>query len=201
MLVALISGAAGAYATARRDVPAALAGVAIAAALMPPLCAVGIAAALGNWVAAGGALLLFITNIVSIALAGVVVFWWVGVRPAHNSQDGQRPWQQRLVLLLLVVGLMALPLTLALVQITQAEVDKQAVQAALQAAWGTDETRELVDVEIDYNQDMLRIIATVRTADTLAPEEVARVQGLLDARLGRPTTLDVVLMQVVRAPG
>jgi uncharacterized membrane protein len=42
MGVALISGLAGAYAICREDVSSALPGVAIAAALVPPLAAVGI---------------------------------------------------------------------------------------------------------------------------------------------------------------
>ncbi|NIN68813.1 MAG: DUF389 domain-containing protein, partial [Anaerolineae bacterium] len=37
LLIALASGAAGAYAVSRKDVSAALPGVAIAAALVPPL--------------------------------------------------------------------------------------------------------------------------------------------------------------------
>ena len=46
--VALASGAAGAYALCRKDVSAGLAGVAIAAALVPPLATVGIGLALGR---------------------------------------------------------------------------------------------------------------------------------------------------------
>src|SRR5690606_3546905 len=60
-LVAFASGVVGAYATARKDIPAALAGVAIAAALMPPLCTVGLGLALGNQALASGSMLLFIT--------------------------------------------------------------------------------------------------------------------------------------------
>ena len=41
LCVALASGAAAAYALARKEVAAALPGVAIAAALVPPLCVVG----------------------------------------------------------------------------------------------------------------------------------------------------------------
>lgn len=46
--VALASGAAGAYALGRKEVAAALPGVAIAAALMPPVCTVGIGLAQGS---------------------------------------------------------------------------------------------------------------------------------------------------------
>ncbi|MGD8634643.1 MAG: amino acid permease, partial [Anaerolineales bacterium] len=48
LAVALASGAAGAYALAREDVAAALPGVAIAAALVPPLGVIGVGLALGD---------------------------------------------------------------------------------------------------------------------------------------------------------
>ena len=64
--VALASGAAGAYALCRKNVSAGLAGVAIAAALVPPLTTVGIGVALGRGDIAGGALLLLLTNLIAI---------------------------------------------------------------------------------------------------------------------------------------
>lgn len=48
-------------------------GVAIATALMPPLCTVGYGIAIGNWQYAGGALYLFSINAVFIALATFIV--------------------------------------------------------------------------------------------------------------------------------
>lgn len=79
--VALASGFIGAYATARKDIPAALAGVAIAAALMPPLCTVGLALGLGQLFLALGAATLFLLNIFCISLSALLVFLWLGMRP------------------------------------------------------------------------------------------------------------------------
>jgi uncharacterized hydrophobic protein (TIGR00271 family) len=81
LAVALASGMAGAYALAHKDVSAALPGVAISAALMPPLGAVGLGLSLGDAQVAGGAFLLFVTNIASISLAGAIVFMLLGIRP------------------------------------------------------------------------------------------------------------------------
>ncbi|MHB1319069.1 MAG: DUF389 domain-containing protein, partial [Anaerolineae bacterium] len=59
--VALISGAAAAYASAREDVASALPGVAIAVALAPPLATLGLLVTSGRWSLALGAFLLFLT--------------------------------------------------------------------------------------------------------------------------------------------
>ncbi len=79
LFVAFASGIAGAYATGRKGLNGAIPGVAIAAALVPPIATSGMAFAIGNWVLCGGALLLFLTNIVFIVLGTALVFWAIGI--------------------------------------------------------------------------------------------------------------------------
>ena len=85
--VAVAAGAAAAFAYTRPRVSSALAGIAIAVALVPPLCTVGIAVALGqegsaevglafDGLGARGPFLLFLTNIVGIVFAASLVFFW-----------------------------------------------------------------------------------------------------------------------------
>ncbi|MEM9800102.1 MAG: DUF389 domain-containing protein, partial [Planctomycetota bacterium] len=94
LAVALLSGAAAAYASARPDVAATMAGVAIAAALMPPLAVVGIAAAHESWNVSLGAALLLATNLVAIVLGASFAFRLVGVSVA-TSDRGIPPWARR----------------------------------------------------------------------------------------------------------
>jgi uncharacterized hydrophobic protein (TIGR00271 family) len=88
LLVAVISGIAGAYASAKEEVAKSLAGVAIAVALVPPLSVAGIGLGWGYWDMAGGALLLLITNLVGIALAASVTFLVMGFAPFHRARKG-----------------------------------------------------------------------------------------------------------------
>ncbi|MCO6510138.1 MAG: TIGR00341 family protein [Aridibacter famidurans] len=82
LVIALFSGAIGSIATCRqvRGVVTSIPGVAIAVALMPPLCVVGFGIGLigfnsevGLSTAAGGALL-FLTNLVAITFTAMIVF-------------------------------------------------------------------------------------------------------------------------------
>lgn len=86
LIVALVSGVAAAYALGRPNLLSALPGVAIAAALVPPLAASGMALSLGEWSDAQGALLLFLTNIVAIILGTTTTFWSVGIRPEKRDK-------------------------------------------------------------------------------------------------------------------
>jgi uncharacterized hydrophobic protein (TIGR00271 family) len=115
LLVALVSGAAGAYIIARKEVGDALPGVAIAAALMPPLCVVGIGLALFNLDIFLGSLLLYTANLVAIVFASAVVFLLLGVRPPKQVEREQ--WLfQGLRITVIVLGVIAIPLVLAFAQ-------------------------------------------------------------------------------------
>jgi uncharacterized hydrophobic protein (TIGR00271 family) len=83
LLDLFIAGAAGfaaAYASSRPGLLAALPGVAIAAALVPPIATSGLAVAIGSFDLAIGAIMLFAANIVAIVLAAASSLWIVGVR-------------------------------------------------------------------------------------------------------------------------
>jgi len=112
LLVALAAGTAGAFATSRDDVGDSLPGVAISIALVPPLCVVGISLAAGQWADAWGALLLFLTNFLSILLAGGVLFALLGLGAAatENMSDANR--RKAYGIIALGVLLVAIPLSI-----------------------------------------------------------------------------------------
>lgn len=101
--VAILSGVAGAYAHVREEVAKTLAGVAIAVALVPPLAVSGIGLGWGDWEVFLGALLLLMTNLAGIVLAGSVTFMLMGFSPLHLAKKG-------LLVSLLVVIIVSLPL-------------------------------------------------------------------------------------------
>ena len=80
ILLALASGSAGVLAfTSGASIS--MIGVMVAVALMPPLIAFGLLAGSGNLPEALGALLLLVTNLICVNLAGVSTFLIQGIRP------------------------------------------------------------------------------------------------------------------------
>ncbi len=194
MGVALFSGAAGAYAMARKDIPSALAGVAIAAALMPPLCTVGLALAFGEATLASGAFLLFLTNIVSMTLAGAAVFRWLGMR-LRAGADAPARYRQRVLISLVVLVILALPLAGTLRSASMQAVRFDAVSGTLQETFGN----AVVNVQLQDGPP-LHVVATVRLAEAPSAEDVAAVQDRLHDRLGEEVRLEVVVWQMVIPP-
>jgi uncharacterized hydrophobic protein (TIGR00271 family) len=86
MAIAFLSGMAAAYAVSRVTVAESIVGVAVAAALVPPLACVGIALGHGQLLAAEGAAILLITNLAAIALGAAVVFRWLGISGTLTRQ-------------------------------------------------------------------------------------------------------------------
>ena len=73
VLIALFGGLAGIIALTSKNKGNVLPGVAIATALMPPLCTAGYGISIGNWAYFLGAMYLFFINSVFIALAAMLV--------------------------------------------------------------------------------------------------------------------------------
>ncbi len=80
LALALASGCAGVLAFTT-GAPATLVGVMVAVALLPPLVTCGLLFGSGHLEAARGALLVFLTNVICVNLAGIVTFLFQGVRP------------------------------------------------------------------------------------------------------------------------
>jgi uncharacterized hydrophobic protein (TIGR00271 family) len=114
--VAFLSGAAAAYAVARPSLLGALAGVAIAAALVPPLATVGISFAEGVWEVSEGAAILFATNLVAIILGAAFIYRRLGIQGSSLGK-GLPLWGRRTVLFLcLLAVILTAPLGYRLLQ-------------------------------------------------------------------------------------
>ena len=139
LVAALATGAVGAVALSRSDISDTLPGVAIAISLVPPLAVVGLTLESGAPTEAGGALLLFITNVSAILAMGTLVLALYRV-PAHASiEPGRRRSRAGFVVTLMVL-LVALPLAVTSRHVTQresreADVRKAATDWAEAAHW------------------------------------------------------------------
>lgn len=113
LCVAFVSGIAASYCLARPRLSGALAGVAIAAALVPPIATTGITLAMGEMAVAKGAALLFGANVVAIVLGSALNFMLAGVK---GKQASAQLWAQRLAIMLaLTCAGLSVPLASVLV--------------------------------------------------------------------------------------
>lgn len=166
VIAAIATGVAGAVALARRDVAAVLPGVAIAISLVPPLAVVGICLGSGAIGHALGALLLFLSNLVALVLAGTLIFAALGYSDEAtrmSRQVGAR--RQSSVVLWTVAVLVLLPLAANSVLVAALHVWTERIRAVAEE-WVAETPRtEVTDVQ--FVGDAFRI--EVRTRDELPP--------------------------------
>jgi uncharacterized hydrophobic protein (TIGR00271 family) len=195
--VALASGAAGAYALCRKDVSASLPGVAIAAALVPPLAVAGIGLASMQAQIAGGALILFVTNLVSITAAGGLVFLWLGFRPIPGQQARTQIFRGGLLGTVLLLAAVTILLGFLTFQSLQEAALSRAVRQAIEAeTLAMDRVRwdgEWTQQELEDGTITLEV--QVRAPRTVAHQEVVDLQERIAGRLQRPVAL---LLTVIR---
>lgn len=196
--IALASGMAGAYALSRKEVSAALPGVAVAAALMPPLSVAGLGLAVGEPQVAGGAFLLFVANIAAISLAGVIVFILLGVRPQTWQPEAQRRIRQGLIGFALLVLVIAVPLGVIMAGIVRHAETRNEIRAVLTERMDAQDG-ELVDFEHRAEGERLVVVATMRSVDAVEEPVVNTVAAVLRERFDRPVTLEIVTLPVVRS--
>jgi uncharacterized hydrophobic protein (TIGR00271 family) len=198
LFIALASGMAGAYALSRKDVSAALPGVAIAAALAPPLAVVGLGIANGNMQAAGGALLLFVTNIITISLAGMIIFTLLGIHPINLQPEIKKRVRRGITGMIFLVVLITIPLGIIMNGIIRSSQEDQTIQTVLK---DSPLLEEITDLEIDRSrgEEGLYVRATVRAAGPLTQESVDGLKLKLEDQLDQPLTLDIIILPVIRS--
>lgn len=173
LLAALATGTAGAFAQSRKDLSAVLPGVAISISLVPPLGVVGVCAGQGDWGAALGALLLFLSNVVSLVIAGSIVFTVAGyARHRSTATTARRRRAYVLVTVLALVITVPLALNSAITVLETrwtADVDRAASQ------WlALDPTGEVRDVRWSG----LTVIVDVTTDDGTVPDTASLASRL-----------------------
>lgn len=195
LAVALASGAAGAYAVARKDVAASLPGVAIAAALVPPLGVVGIGLATGHTNIAQGATLLFSTNLIAIVLSGAITLLLLGFRPTERSTGRAR---QRLALIVSLALLLVISIPLGVVFFKTVNETRlqRTVKSVLEQEPADGLELQVIDFAVSSVGETVHVEATAYVWQTVTPELVNDLQQDLSRALNSAVFFDLVAIPV-----
>ncbi|MBT4120563.1 MAG: TIGR00341 family protein [Candidatus Magasanikbacteria bacterium] len=77
-IVAILSGAAGSFAYARKNLSEKIVGIAISAAIIPPLGVMGLSIAIKNWGALESSTILYLLNLIGICFGSIIMFLILG---------------------------------------------------------------------------------------------------------------------------
>lgn len=151
LLIALIAGGISGYAKIRPEVGDAIPGTAIAVALMPPLCVVGLCLSQGKWDMGSGAMLLYLTNLLGINLACILVYILAGYAKS-NEVARTLSWGVSLIL----IGLLAIPLAISFSKlIGQAKIHHSIQQILVNRSLSNPDEVKVFNLGINWNKNPL----------------------------------------------
>jgi len=191
MAIALAAGAAGAYATLDDRVSSSLTGVAIAVALVPPLGVVGICLQAGLWSDAGGAFLLFATNLVSIILSSSLVFILFGFAPVRAREQIHMTNTDVIASVAIVTLLIMVPLGLTGQNVLKSINHVTAAQSQVGEWLGQDSGLRLLRVKVRGH------VVDVQLSGSGTVPDIESLERALSERLGAEAEVQVELFPTV----
>ena len=155
LLIALAAGSAGAYTIARKE-SGAIPGVAVAVALLPPLASAGILLTTGEYELATRAIVLFLTNLVAMVLAGALTFMALGVSPPISRKQTAAFVRGQIWLFFLLTAAVCIPLWSYSEKILF-NAQYRASKSDILQTWLSENQLELTDVDI-YRESMVLVL-------------------------------------------
>lgn len=184
--IALCGGLAGIIALSSRSQRSGnvIPGVAIATALMPPLCTVGFGLGTGNWLFAIGALYLYLINTIFISLATFIGVTLIMRFPKKVFVDKAR--EKRVKHILSLISVVAIiPSIFITFRMLQETVFEDRCQDFCKDAICVDEAK-VISRDFDYTNKVIRVALLGEEVDSSrisAMEAQLTVYGLEDVRL------------------
>ncbi len=188
LAIAIFAGAAGAYGVSRAESSDALPGVAVAIALVPPLSVVGITLHAKDFGQAGGALLLFLTNLFSIILMAGAVFVLVGYGSWSRLYHRRNRIRVSFAAVALAIVLITIPLALTGQRILRSSADLRQSSAAVEEWLGADTDLRTETIEVDGD------VVTVELVGPTVPPASGQLAEDVSERVGR--TMAVIVRWV-----
>lgn len=184
MIVAIVSGVAAAYVKNSAKLSATIAGVAIAVALVPPVATAGIGLGWGDWVMSYQAFLLFLTNLVGISFATLVVFFIQGFSPMQRAKKG--------LFYTLVISIL---ITLPLLDSFRTMVQDAKIISRLEHTTFTIEGKEvtLQNVSLTRDKKIEVIKCELLVTKTLNNRQIKKIKSKIEERLGSEIELEALI--------
>lgn len=221
LVIAIFSGLVGAVVTVARGsrLSAAIPGVAISVALIPPLAVAGFGIGSGwNVEVIYGSLLLYGANLAGIVLSGMSVFMLVGMHgddvleTARLWHRDERPagltawvsrmrWMQGLGIIHSVwarVGLvvafavaLGFPLSATLTEIARESRVDRAVSDTAQELFAIEDRASILSRQVVYGSDRTQVYLQVATTQWFDPDRAVEFERTASARAGEPVRLSL----------
>lgn len=218
LAIAVFSGLAGAVVsvTRRKGLSAAIPGVAVAVALLPPLAVAGFSAGAGfRWTFVKGSMLLYGANLAGIVFSGTLIFLLIGMHRPEVVEEA-RKWHSnavptrmaswsarmrwiptlgparspatRIGLVLVIIAALGMPLTITLTEIVRERRVQRAVASASEI-FEVDGRSSILNLDVVVGEAASQARIRVATTEWYGDESRENFQRAASSRAGEPIQL------------
>ncbi|MEG3918802.1 DUF389 domain-containing protein [Microcoleus sp. T3_A4] len=187
--IAIAAGGISGYAKVQPKVSATLAGTAIAVALMPPICVIGLGLSQANWSLSLGASLLYLTNLLGITLSCMLTSLMAGYTPLHRAGKA-------LLWALGLTAILVIPLGVSFAELIEQAQLEASLKRALLNRTITFQRVELIKTDTNWLMKPPEVRLIVRSSEALTPKQVQLLEAFVEKEMGQPFTLIFQVSQV-----
>ena len=187
--IAVAAGSISAYAKVEPKISSSLAGTAIAVALMPPVCVIGLGLSAQDWQLSQGATLLYVTNLLGISLSCMVTFWLKGYAPLDKAKRALR-WTS------IITAALVIPLSASFIQLVRQSQLEAGVKRVLLNKTVTFQRVSLVKIKTNWRPHPPEVILNVQAIEPVTPKQVSLIEDFLAEEIGRPFKVIFEVSQV-----
>lgn len=194
LFIALAAGFVGAFAITYPKIGSALAGVAMAAALVPPVAVMGVSISHGNLGMAGGAFLLYMSNLIAIIFSSSALFALSRFK-GPSTELGQEKRKSGIRWATIFLFVLTIPLLLitsrAIIEKKQQTIVSKIVSAQLSEA--------VVDnLSIDDKKEIIVVNITIQYSGDLENKEVAELKNMLSQAMKKTVVLRITVVPIIK---
>jgi len=187
--IAVAAGSISAYAKVEPKISSSLAGTAIAVALMPPVCVIGLGLSAQNWQLSQGATLLYVTNLLGISLSCMVTFWLKGYAPLAKAKRALR-WTA------IVTATVVIPLSISFIELVRQSQLEAGVRRVLLNKTETFQRVSLVQIKTNWLNSPPEVVLSVQAIEPVTPKQVGLIEEFIREEMGRPFKVTFEVSQV-----
>ena len=194
LFIALAAGFVGAFVIAYPKIGAAIAGVVVAAALVPPIAVMGISVSHGNISLAGGAFILYLSNLIAVTFSASVLFF-VARFKGPSSESGQERRKSNMCWTLLFLLVLMIPLFL----ITSNTVKENKQQKIVREIVGATIPEAVVtNVSVDDKSEISIVNITIQYSESLTGNQISDLEDILSKKMNKEIISRITVVPIIK---
>jgi uncharacterized hydrophobic protein (TIGR00271 family) len=182
--IATAAGGISGFAKVEPKISGSVAGTAIAVALMPPICVIGLGLSQGNMALSVGATLLYLTNLLGITLSCMIAFLLTGCTPLQHAHKA-------LAWTLALTTILVIPLGASFFQLIRQARLEVSLRRALLDRTLTFQRVVLLDSDVNWITQPPEVRLSVRSKEPITPKQVMLLEDFLRKEMDQHFTLIV----------